>query len=176
MRSINSNNFIEEIEYINKHLRQKKRGFKKISLEDYGREDQDITEQLKGFGYTKIKNQFVAEECNIEVIYPVRQIDITEVEDVTQQFEIENKDNKSLDIFNRVDIAKFTKLLNNLDDILDLISKHNNNDVIFKSGKNEVRSIRIDTGLYEELKNRAAVSGVTATELFNKALEEYLKK
>lgn len=175
MRIINSDNLLQEVEYINAHLRKKKRGFKKIALEDYGREDQDIIEQLKGFGYTKIKNQFVAEECNIEVIYPVRQIDITEVEDVTQQFEIENKNNKSLDIFNRVDIAKFTKLLNNLDDILDLIPKYNN-DVIFKSGKNEVRSIRIDTGLYEELKNRAAVSGVTATELFNKALEEYLKK
>lgn len=32
MRTINKENFIEEIEYINKHLRQKKRGFKKNSL------------------------------------------------------------------------------------------------------------------------------------------------
>lgn len=176
MRVINSDNFIVEIEYINKHLRQKKRGFKKIALEDYGREDQDITEQLKGFGYTKIKNQFVAEECNIEVIYPMRQIDITEVEDVTQHFNVEPEENKSIDIFNKVDIEKFTKLINNIDDILSLIPDRNNSDVIFRSGKSEVKSIRIDTGLYAEIKNRAAVQGVTATELFNNALEDFLKK
>ena len=183
MRIINSDNLLQEIEYINSHLRKKKRGFRKIALEDYGREDQDITEQLKGFGYTKIKNQFVAEECNIEVIYPTRQIDITEVEsvtgysenDITEHITSEENSNMSLDILNRVDMQKFTKLLNNIDDILELIPKRDGNSVIYRSGKNEVRSIRIDTGLYEELKNRAAEQGVTATELFNKALEEYLK-
>lgn len=175
MRIINEDNLLQEIEYINSHLRKKKRGFRKIALEDYGREDQDIIEQLKGFGYTKIKNQFVAEECNIEVIYPTRQIDITEVENVTCETYIESEENKNIDIFNRVDIDKFTKLINNIDDILSLIPDRNNSDVIFRSGKNEVKSIRIDTGLYEELKSRASEQGTTATELFNKALEEYLK-
>ena len=175
MRIINSDNLLHEVEYINSHLRKKKRGFKKIALEDYGRADQEITEQLKELGYIKIKNQFVAEECNIEVIYPMRQIGITEVEDVTQHFNVEPEENKSIDIFNKVDIEKFTKLINNIDNILSLIPDRNNNDVIFRSGKNEVKSIRIDTGLYEELKNRATEQGVTATELFNKALEEYLK-
>lgn len=178
MRVINSDNFIVEIEYINKHLRQKKRGFKKIALEDYNKTDQELIAELKGFGYTKVKNQFVAEECNIEVIYPVRQIDITDVESVTHITEEVIKEAPKggvLEVLNDVDINKFAKLINNIDDILELIPKKREG-IIYKSGKNEVKSIRIDTGLYEEIKSRASEQGTTATDLFNKALEEYLKK
>ena len=35
MREVRNENVIEEIEYINKVLRQKKRGFKKLAFEDF---------------------------------------------------------------------------------------------------------------------------------------------
>lgn len=108
----------------------------------------------------------------------MRQIDITEVESVTHiSDEVVKKVPKggALEVLNDVDINKFVKLLNNIDDILELIPQKREG-IIYKSGKNEVRSIRIDTGLYEELKNRATEKGTTATELFNKALEEFLSK
>lgn len=177
MRTINKDNFIEEIEYINKHLRQKKRGLKKIALDDYNKTDQDLIAEIKEFGYTKVKNQFISEGCNIEVIYPMRQIDITEVERVTHipdKAVKEEVKGGTLEVLNDVDMNKFVKLLNNIDDILELIPKKRDG-VIYKSGKNEVRSIRVDIGLYEELKSRASEQGTTATELFNKALEEFLK-
>lgn len=177
MRTINKDNLIEEVEYINKHLRQKKRGFKKIALDDYNKIDQDLIAELKEFGYTKIKNQFMSEECNIEAIYPMRQIDITEVESVTHIPEEVIKEvpkGGALEVLNDVDINKFVKLLNNIDDILELIPTKRDG-VIYKSGKSEVRSIRVDIGLYEEIKSRAREQGTTATEMFNKALEEFLK-
>ncbi|WP_040191076.1 hypothetical protein [Clostridium culturomicium] len=178
MRNISKENLVEEVEYINKHLRQKKRGFKKIALEDYDKNDQELIQVLKELGYTKIKNQFVSDECNIEVIYPVRQIEITDVEGITSVTEEAfKKDIKggALDVLDSMDINKFVKLINNIDDILELIPQKRDG-VIYKSGKNEVRSIRIDLGLYEEIKARATERGTTATELFNKALEEFLSK
>lgn len=173
MRIINNDNLVAEIDYINKHLRQKKRGFKKIALEDYSKLDHELLQDLMEFGYTKVKNQFVSDECNIEVIYPCRPIEITEIDSITHISEEEVKGG-ALEVLRDVDINKVIKLINNIDDILELIPEKREG-VIYKNGKNEVRSIRVDTGLYEELKARAMEQGVTATELFNKALEEFLK-
>lgn len=178
MRTINKDNLIEEVEYINKHLRQKKRGLKKIALEDYNKTDQEIIAELKEFGYTKVKNQFMSEKCNIEVIYPMRQTGITDGDGVTHiREEVIKEEAKggALEVLNDVDMNKFVKLLNNIDDILELIPQKREG-LIYKNGKNEVRSIRVDIGLYEELKARAKEQGTTATELFNKALEGFLNK
>lgn len=78
-----------------------------------------------------------------------------------------NENNKLADI----DTEKLNVLLNSLDDLLKLIP---NKNCIYRSNVIEVRSLRIDTGLYEELKHRANVGNSTISEYLNRALEEYL--
>ena len=62
-------------------------------------------------------------------------------------------------------------ILNNLDQLLKLVPKNNN--CIYRNNVIEVRSLRVDTGLYEELKHRAESKNKTISELLNIALEQY---
>lgn len=171
MRVLNNNKLLEEIEYINKVLRGKKKGFKKIALEDYKVNDLELLEQLKSLGYVKVKNQLIREvnitNDNIEVIEPSRQI-------IEETVEVNNpKVNDEERVLSNINTSKLNLLLDNLDQILNLIPKHK--DVIYRSSDNRNISIRLDTGLYEELKHRAKSKNKTITELFNLALEEYLE-
>lgn len=52
--------------------------------------------------------------------------------------------------------------------------KNESNITHLKSGNNEVRSLRIDTGLYEAIKNRASRDNINISAIVNKALEDYL--
>lgn len=174
MRVLNNDKLLEEIEYINKVLRGKKRGFKKIALEDYRVDDLELLEQLKALGYVKVKNQLVREvnitNSNIEVIEPSRQV-IEAITEENNKVVPEIKDEEKA--LSNINTSKLNLLLDNLDQILKLIPKHK--DVIYRSNDNRNISIRLDTGLYEELKHRAKLRNKTITELFNLALEEYLE-
>ena len=71
-------------------------------------------------------------------------------------------------------------LLDNLDEILSLINKKNSNNITsnitgVRSNINDVRSFRIDTGIYEEIKKLSYKSNETIGEIINIALEQYLK-
>ena len=70
-----------------------------------------------------------------------------------------------------IDKDKLNLLLNNIDELIKLIPKHNN--CIFRSGENKPVTLRIDSGLYDELKQRAALKNKTISELLNLALEKY---
>lgn len=174
MRVLNDSTLLEEIEYINKVLRGKKRGFKKIALEDYEVDDLELVEQLKALGYVKVKNQLVREiditNSNIEVIKPSRQVIEPIIEENNKVAPGVKEEEKTL---SNINTSKLNLLLDNLDQILKLIPKHK--DVIYRSNDNRNISIRLDSGLYEELKHRAKRDNKTITELFNLALEEYLE-
>lgn len=165
MRVLNKNTISQEIEYINKVLRGKKRGFKKVALEDYNKADTELLEELKALGYVKVKNQIIRTDditkSNIEVIEPSRYVENT----------VTDHRDKTL---SNVDTNKLNILLDNLEELLKLVPKYNS--CIYRSNNNKVISIRVDEGLYNELKHRALRDNTTATELFNKALEEYLGK
>ena len=156
MREVRNENVIEEIEYINKVLRQKKRGFKKLAFEDYCLDDKDLLKILEHHGYTKIKNKFVRTvditNSNIEVIEPNRQ--------VIETTELSN-----------IDTTKLNLLLDNLDHLLKLIPKEK---CIYRNNIIGVRTLRLDTGLYEELKHRSELKNETISELLNIAIENYL--
>ena len=71
-------------------------------------------------------------------------------------------------------ITNKTKIIN-IDKILKLIPIDTTSNIThIKSGSNEVRSLRIDTGLYEAIKNRASRDKVNISAIVNKALEDYL--
>ena len=70
---------------------------------------------------------------------------------------------------------KLNLLLATIDKILKLIPTDTTSNIThIKSGSNEVRSLRIDTGLYEAIKNRASRDKVNISAIVNKALEDYL--
>lgn len=169
MRILDKNTVQLEIEYIMKTLRGKKRGFKRIALEDYNKTDKELLEDLNELGYTKIKNEIVRTvditNSNIEVIEPDRQV----IEPVKEVLNLTTVETKVLSNFNQ---EKLNLLLDNLDSLLRLIPKENS---IYRSNDNRVVSIRLDSGLYNEAKHRAENSNITVTELFNRALESYLK-
>ena len=169
MREVRNENVIEEIEYINKVLRQKKRGFKKLAFEDYCLDDKDLLKILEHHGYTKIKNKFVRTvditNSNIEVIEPNRQV----IEPVKETKEIiQVKETTEL---SNIDTTKLNLLLDNLDHLLKLIPKEK---CIYRNNIIGVRTLRLDTGLYEELKHRSELKNETISELLNIAIENYL--
>ena len=173
MRTLNNDTIFKEVDYINKVLRGKKRGFKKIALEDYGSDDLELMEQLKALGYVKVKNQLVREiditNSNIEVIEPSRHV----IEPIIEENnKIINKVKEEKKALSKIDTSKLNLLLDNLDQILNLIPKNRN--TIYRSNDNRNISIRLDSGIYEELKYRAKRDNKTITELFNLALEDYL--
>lgn len=62
MRLLNKDNILEQVEYINKILRGKKKGFNRIATEDFNITSEELLNQLKSFGYIKFKNQFVLQD------------------------------------------------------------------------------------------------------------------
>ena len=62
MRLLNKDNILEQVEYINKILRGKKKGFTRIATEDFNITSEELLNQLKSFGYSKVKNQFVLQD------------------------------------------------------------------------------------------------------------------
>lgn len=71
---------------------------------------------------------------------------------------------------------KLNVLLNNLDSLLELINKKNttNNITGLRSGDNRTTSLRIDTGLFEKVKQKAKDNNISVGEILNRALEDYL--
>ncbi|MDU2374302.1 MAG: hypothetical protein E7D52_07100 [Peptoniphilus harei] len=174
MRVLNNSTLLEEIEYINKVLRSKKRGFKKIALEDYGVDDLELLEQLNVLGYVKVKNKVVRElnitNSNIEIIEPSRQVIEPIIKKNSKSIPSIKEDDNALA---KIDNDKLKLLLDNLDHLLKLIPKHKN--VIYRSNNNSNISLRLDSGLYKELKVRAERNNKTISEMLNLVLEQYLE-
>ena len=174
MRVLNNSTLLEELEYINKVLRSKKRGFKKIALEDYGVDDLELLEQLNVLGYVKVKNKVVRElnitNSNIEIIEPSRQVIEPIIKKNSKSIPSIKEDDNALA---KIDNDKLKLLLDNLDHLLKLIPKHKN--VIYRSNNNSNISLRLDSGLYKELKVRAERNNKTISEMLNLVLEQYLE-
>ena len=72
----------------------------------------------------------------------------------------------------KVDIDKLNLLLNNLDDILKLVS----NKDIMSNKETTVKTLRVNTELYNKVRNKAAKENKTIGSILNKALLDYLNK
>ncbi len=99
---------------------------------------------------------------------------ITSVESVIKQDKEEV--NNSISI-NKVDMNKLNILLNNLDDILNLVSnKDITSNITIKSKETTVKTLRINTELYNKVRNKALKENKTIGSILNKALLDYLNK
>ncbi len=155
----NKDNIEEIVEFINSQL-EIGRPMNKIELEEFGANERVIHKRLLRIGYKKIDNQYRLEN------------DITS--NITDKPKIINKE-RNITRNSDLDMDKLNLLLDNLDKILKLIPADITSNIThMKSGNNEVRSLRIDTGLYEAIKDRASRDNVNISAIVNKALEDYL--
>ena len=161
----NKDNIEFIINFINKEL-SAGRPMIRIELDDFGVNERVIHKRLVRLGYKKIDNQYVYTDditCNITPSKPSTTSNIT--------------DDISTHGFNGdIDMDKLQLLLNNIDVLLKLIPSNDNILDNLKSGVNEVRSLRIDTGLYLLIKERAAKNNQSISDIVNKALQDYLNR
>lgn len=156
------NNIEKIVKFINREL-ETGRPMNNIELEEFGVNERVIHKRLLRIGYKKIGNQYQLEDG------------ITS--NITNKIKMINKVNKKSNITcnSDLDMDKLNLLLANIDKILKLIPTDNTSNITcIKSGSNEVRSLRIDTGLYEAIKDRASRDKVNISTIVNKALEDYL--
>ena len=158
----NKDNIDEIVEFINREL-ESGRPMNNIELEEFGVNERVIHKRLLRIGYKKIDNQYRLEESITSNITNKSKA-ITKV-----------KNESNITCNSDLDMEKLNLLLANIDKILKLIPTDTTSNIThLKSGNNEVRSLRIDTGLYDAIKNRASRDNINISAIVNKALEDYL--
>lgn len=158
----NKDNIDEIVEFINRELKTG-RPMNNIELEKFGVNERVIHKRLLRIGYKKIDNQYRLQDGITS--------NITEKPKVINKVKNESNITRNSDL----DMDKLNLLLANIDKILKLIPTDTTSNIThLKSGSNEVRSLRIDTGLYEAIKNRASRDNINISAIVNKALEDYL--
>lgn len=156
------NNIGEIVEFINSEL-ETGRPMNNIELEEFGANERVIHKRLLRLGYKKIDNQYRLEDSITSNITDKPKV-ITTV-----------KNESNITCNSDLDIDKLNLLLANIDKILKLIPTDTTSNIThIKSGSNEVRSLRLDTGLYEAIKDRASRDKINISAVVNKALEDYL--
>lgn len=160
----NKNNLIKIVEFINNELKSGKPMIK-IEKETFGENERVIHKRLIRLGYKKIDNQYVLKDNITSNITKKRA----------------NKEIKDNNVITEIKNEKLSLLLDNLDELLLLINRSNSNNVTsdisnLRSNINDVRSFRIDTGIYKMVKKLASESNESIGEIINMALEQYLKQ
>lgn len=174
MRLLNKDNILEQVEYINKILRGKKKGFNRISMEDFNKTPQDLMEELNSFGYIRVKNQFIEDrgQCVRPNVAPKEKEVIV----------LPKKDNVA-----PVEKENYQKLMSNFDILMEMIEKYKKSSEILtsdivvqlphESNKAYKASIRIHKEVFEEFKvfcNKH--KEFSQKELISMALVEYMNK
>lgn len=159
----NKNNLLNIVEFINDELKSGKPMIK-IEKESFGENERVIHKRLIRLGYKKIDNQYVVNK------------DITS--NITNK--VFNKENS---VDKRTDDEKLTLLLENLDKLLLLVDNNSNIDsnttsniTCIRSNITDVRSFRIDMGIYGAIKKLASERVENIGEIINIALEQYLNR
>mgnify|MGYP003589953287 CR=1 FL=1 len=96
--------------------------------------------------------------------------------EILQEIAVAKEDTtRNITEFNNVDLEKLNLLLNNLDSLLDLVSKKNNtSNITIDSKETRVTSLRINEEVYNMIKDRAARDNTSISDIVNRALMDYL--
>lgn len=158
---------LELLKLVNSEL-EKNKSLTSIAKE-LGVNESTIRKKLNKLGYKRVDNKFVlsSENTSNTTNKPKNLSKITSKN--------ENFSEQTINLNSNLDIDKFNLLLSNLDNLLKLIPSNMTSNSEYRSGINDVKSFRIDTGLYSEVKNRAAKNNINIAEILNRALEDYLK-
>lgn len=172
MREVSKNNIITEVDYINKILRGKKRGFKKIALEDYGMSDIELLAVLERLGYAKVKNKVVVQEEVQGVVQGVVQGAVQE--------EVQEREVKTNSLIN---INSYLKENTNI--LIEMIEQYKKNSVVpkgdivvqlpYEDDKAYKISMRVNKTVMERFKAFCENhKNFTQKELISMALLEYM--
>lgn len=183
MRLLNKDNILEQVEYINKILRGKKKGFTRIATEDFNIASEELLNQLKSFGYSKVKNQFVLQDVGqVDIVEEGQSVRQDVVYSKTDVIVLPKKDNVV-----PVEKENYKKLMSNFDILMEMIEKYKKNNEIpvsdivvqlpYESDKNYKASIRIHKEVFEEFKVFCSKhKEFSQKELISMALVEYMEK
>lgn len=169
------NNIKNIISYINQEL-SNNRTMVSIEKEVFGVNERVIHKRLIRLGYKKVDNQYRLKDEVTSKITPYKKYYKADKEVKPTIEVIPIEDNKeSIKVIEGVEnIDKLNLLLQNIDSILKLIQNNITSDTSLRSGVNDVKSFRIDSGIYKAIKERAARDNINIADILNKALEDYL--
>jgi len=157
---------LELLSYVNRGLEDGK------SVTGIGKElglnESTIRKRLTKNGYKREGNKFVLNGDITSNITEVKEVKTVKKEVVKEEPKV---------ITTNIDMDKLNLLLNNLDKLLKLVPNTDitSNITSLRSGKNDVKSLRIDDGLYQAIKERALRDNINIADIVNRALEDYLK-
>lgn len=187
MRLLNKDNILEQVEYINKILRGKKKGFTRIATEDFNITSEELLNQLKSFGYSKVKNQFVLQDegesvLQVNIVDEGQSVGQDVVHNKTDVIVLPKKDNVV-----PLEKENYQKLMSNFDILMEMIDKYKKSNEIpmsdivvqlpYESDKNYKTSIRIHKEVFEEFKLFCSKhKEFSQKELISMALVEYMDK
>lgn len=158
---------LELLKLVNSEL-EKDKSLTSIA-KDLGVNESTIRKKLNKLGYKRVGNQFVLNAENTSKTTDK----IEEVSKITSKDETISE--PTINLNSNLDIDKLNLLLSNLDNLLKLVPSNMTSNSEYRSGINDVKSFRIDTGLYAEVKNRSAKNNINIAEILNRSLEDYLK-
>ncbi|WP_343009895.1 hypothetical protein [Clostridium celatum] len=171
------NNIENIVNYINQELNNGKTMIS-IEREVFGVNERVIHKRLVRLGYKKIDNQYrMKEEITSNITSPKTSYKaIQEVKEVSNNIIAKEENIKNVEVIQGIrDIDKLNLLLDNIDSLLKLIpSNITSNTSNLRTGVNDVKSFRVDTGLYKAIKERATRDNINIADILNKALEDYL--
>lgn len=156
------------VAYINLEL-SKGRTMIDIENNDFGVNERVIHKRLTRKGYKKVDNRYrKAIDVSTSPLLPKK----------TKEKIVKSNIKSNIDDFSEEEVRQLRELLKNKDKLLKLldlekryITKRN-----MRSKKNETKSFRVDTGLYEEFKKKARKNNDKITELINTFMEEYINR
>lgn len=194
------NNICRMVAYVNQELAK---GRTMVDIErEFGVNERVIHKRLVRKGYKKIDNKYtkdmdfknmtkplLSEEKLKEIAknmppLPIhlRENDLAnKKEKVRHRSKNSNTDNNiksNINILGTDEIIAIRELLKNKDDLLKLLAYNSENITKsnIRSKKNETKSFRVDTGLYEAFKKKANKNNDKITDLINSFMEEYISK
>lgn len=170
------NNIDNIVNYINQEL-SNNRTMVSIEQQDFKVNERVIHKRLIRLGYKKINNQYQLKNDITSNVTTSKVID-NRISNITSN-RLYNTITQEVEPTGAIqeikDIDKLNLLLENLDSILKLIPKGNiTSNTSLRTGINDVKSFRIDTGIYKAIKERATRDNITIADILNKALEDYL--
>lgn len=187
MRLLNKDNILEQVEYINKILRGKKKGFNRIAMEDFNKTPQELMGELNSFGYIRVKNQFVLQGVGLGV----GQVNIMEEGQSVRQDVVHSKTDVIVlpkkDNVVPVEKENYKKLMSNFDILMEMIEKYKKSNEIplsdivvqlpYEEDKTYKTSIRIHKEVFEDFKLFCSKhKEFSQKDLISMALVEYMEK
>lgn len=163
---------LELLVYINKGLAE---GKNVTSLgKELGLSESTIRKRLNKNGYKRIDNKFVLKDDTTDSTMS-NNISKEPLKNITKT-DTKNDITNSITINNSVDIDKLNLLLNNLDELLKLVQKHDTTcSITIRSDETRVTSLRINQELYNMIKDRSKKENTSISDIVNRALLDYLK-